>query len=239
MSDKLLLALQFYGGDKEMAMRLARLIADLEPRHSEFADFLFVSRFDCEQDLKTVEYVSQKFNTHTYINRHRRGTGWPHGPNDLWFGTMDHIYDFSQAKRFPPYKAVLTFEADACPLVPNWHRELSRAWDEKPVKVLGSLLQYPGWHINGNALFSADLKFLYWVSRQIGGCSPISGWDFKLAKEFKQAGWADCPKMNSHWQTKTMSEERIEELRNSGVVFLHGVKDNSVIAHMRKRFVGG
>lgn len=240
---KILLALQFWKGDMEQAMKVARLIADLEPRHSEFADFLFVSRFDCEQDMKTVEYVSTKFNTHTYINRHRRGTGWPSGCNDLWFGTMDHCYSFSEAKRFPPYKAVLTFEADSCPLTPNWYRELSRAWDEqtavKPVKVFGSLLQYPGWHINGNALFSADLKFLYWVSRQIGGCDPTKGWDFLLAKDFKREGWADCPRMNSHWQRKTMPDEEIDALRSSGVVFLHGVKDDSVISHMRKKFVGG
>ena len=76
---KILLALQFWKGDKDQAMRVARLIADLEPRHTDFADFLFVSRFDCEQDLATVEYVSQKFNVHTYVNRHRRGTGCRHG----------------------------------------------------------------------------------------------------------------------------------------------------------------
>jgi hypothetical protein len=240
---KILLALQFWKGDRDQAMRVARLIADLEPRHSEFADFLFVSRFDCEQDISTIEYVSTKFNTHTYVNRHRRGTGWPHGCNDLWFGTMDHVYSFSEAKRFPPYKAVLTFEADACPLVPNWHRELSRLWDQhatpKGVKMFGAKVEYPLPHINGNAMFSGDLKFLYWISRLIGGCDPTKGWDFILAKDFKREGWADCPMMKSHWQKKTMPDEEIEALRSAGIVFLHGVKDDSVISHMRKKFVGG
>jgi len=239
---KILLALQFWKGDRDQAMRVARLIADLEPRHSDFADFLFVSRFDCEQDLSTVEYVSTKFNTHTFVNRHRRGTGWPHGCNDLWFGTMDHVYSFSEAKRFPPYKAVLTFEADACPLVPNWHRELSRSWDQQAVpknaKMFGAKVEYPLPHINGNAMFSGDLKFLYWVSRQIGGCDPTKGWDFWLAKEFKRVGWADCPLMKSLWQTKTMSPEAILHLRESGCVFLHGIKDTSVQEEVRKRFVG-
>lgn len=240
---KILLALQFWAGDKDQAMRVARLIADLEPRHSDFADFLFVSRFDCDHDLSTVEYVSSKFNCHTFVNRHRRGTGWPSGCNDLWFGTMDHVYSFCEAKRFPPYKAVLTFESDSCPLVPNWHRELSRAWDEsavpKDVKMFGARVEHPLPHINGNALFSADMKFLYWISRQIGGCNPTKGWDFILASDFKRVGWMNCPKMRSHWQRKTMPDEEIDTLRNEGVVFLHGVKDDSVISHMRKKFVGG
>lgn len=239
---KILLALQFWNGDRDMAMKVARLIADLEPRHSEFADFLFVSRFDTEQDIRTVEYVSQKFNTHTFVNRNRRGVGWPHGCNDLWFGAMDHIYSFSEAKRFPPYKAVLTFEADACPLTPNWHRELSRSWDEiaapKNVKIFGARVEHPLPHINGNALFSADQKFLHWISRCIGGCNPTKGWDFILARDFKREGWANCPLIRSHWQQKTMPDEEIDALRESGVVLIHGVKDDSVISHMRKKFVG-
>jgi hypothetical protein len=155
---------------------------------------------------------------------------------------MDHVYSFSEAKRFPPYKSVLTFEADACPLVPNWHRELSRAWDElaapKDVKMFGARVEHPLPHINGNAMFSGDLKFLYWISRLIGGCDPTQGWDFRLARDFKREGWMDCPLIKSHWQKKTMSPDEIHSLRSSGVVLLHGVKDDSVIADTRKRFVG-
>lgn len=240
--NKLLLALQYWEGDKAQAMRLARLITDLEPRHCESADFLFVSRFDCTHDEETIRYVSSRFNVHTYINRNRRGTGWPSGCNDLWFGTIDHIYSFSEAKRLPPYKAVLTFEADACPLVPNWIRELSNAWDAQQArtitKIYGPRCEYPLPHINGNALFGGDLLTLHKISRQIGGCPPDKGWDFWLAKQFKQMGWADAPMMKSQWQCKDMSEEDIEAHRAAGVVFLHGVKSEAVINSTRKKFVG-
>lgn len=239
---KILLALQFWGGDKEKAMQTARLIADLEPRHSDVADFLFVSRFDCAQDMATVEYVSRKFNVHAFVNRNRRGDGWPFGPNELWFGTVDFVYTFAQAGKLPLYKAVLTFEADAYPLVPNWIRELHANWDRasaKGVKMLGALQQSPGEHINGNCLVSCDFEYLHWISRKVGGCNPHGGWDYVLRKEFKSKGWSDCPAIKSYWGSQTMDEGFFNQLVGSGVVFCHGIKDDSVVKLVRRKFLPG
>ena len=58
---KLLLALQYWDGDKEMAMKVARLIADMEPAHNADVDFLFCSRFDCTHDMDSVAHVAKKF----------------------------------------------------------------------------------------------------------------------------------------------------------------------------------
>lgn len=238
---KLLLALQFYQADRAQAMQVAKLIADLEPQHNPAVDFLFVSRFDCTHDMRAIDYVSSKFKVFHHINRNRRGVGWPSGPNDLWFGTFDHICSYSEAKIMPEYDAILTFEADACPLVPYWHKALMTSWQnvnkKRPVKVHGAMLKAPGVHINGNCLFSGDQPFLNLISRKIGGCSPISGWDFFLAKQFAQAGWQDCPQMKSYWQRPTMGTDEIDALIDSGVAFLHGVKNYDVIDHVRRRFV--
>jgi len=238
---KLLLALQYWQGDRAQAMEVARLIADLEPRHNPDVDFLFVSRFDCQHDLKTIDYVSSKFKMWHYINRHRRGVGWPSGCNDLWFGTMDHICSYTEAKIMPEYDAVLTFEADASPLGPYWHKTLLDSWRKvnrkRPVKVHGAMQQYPGVHINGNCLFSGDLPFLNLVSRKIGGCPPIYGWDFFLTKQFSREGWENCPQMVSYWQQATMKPADVDALIDQGVVFLHGIKDNSVLNRIRERFV--
>ena len=237
MENKILLALQYWEGDKAQAMKLARLVADLEPRHSEYADFLFVSRFDCTHDLETVKYVSKKFKVHTYINR-QRGEMWPHGCNSLWFGTVDWVYSYGEADRIPPYKAILTFEADACPLTPNWISEISREWDKAKVKVLGALLQSPGEHVNGNALFSGDKAFLKWVSREVGGCSPTGGWDFLLAPQFKRRGWANSNFFRSWWNTPSMTYDTFEDLVRQGVRVFHGCKDESLLSHVRRRFLG-
>lgn len=238
---KILLALQYWAGDKAQAMELARLIADLEPRHSDDVDFLFVSRFDCDHDLKTVDYVSTKFKVFHHINRHRRGTGWPAGCNDLWFGTMDFVYSWTEAKLMPEYDFVLTFEADCSPLGPHWYRPLMKAWTEanrkKPVNMLGAMVEHPAPHVNGNAMFSGKLPYLHEISRKIGGCSPIHGWDFYLTRDFSRLGWGNCDHIKSFWQRKTMTPEEVDGLITSGVTFLHGVKDYSVLEYVRKRFI--
>lgn len=238
---KILLALQYWEGDRAQAMEVARLIADLEPKHNPDVDFLFVSRFDCLHDMKSIDYVSSKFKVFHYINRGRRGTGWPAGCNDLWFGTMDRIYGLTEAKQMPEYDFVLTFEADCCPLTPHWFRALYKSWTaanaKKPVNMFGALVDHPAPHVNGNAMFSGSLPYLYEISRKIGGCSPVHGWDFYLTKDFSRLGWGNCPHIKSYWQRATMEPEEVEQLINSEVTFLHGVKDKSVTDYIRKRFV--
>lgn len=236
MSDKILLALQYYHGDADMAGKVARLIADLEPRRCERADILLVSRFDTVHDQSVVEYVSSKFNVWTHISR-SRAEMWPHGCNALWFSTMDYVYTYGIADRIPPYKAILTFEADAVPLIPGWIQALSDGWDAAQASVYGSFQPAPGPHINGNAMFSGDKDFLKWIARDVGGCTPMGGWDYVLYPKFKKWGCANAPSMRSWWGTKTLPKEQYDDLVSQQVVFLHGVKDDSVIQHVRKRFI--
>lgn len=233
---KLLLALQFWERDKPTAMKVARLIADLEPEHSEKADFLFMARFDCAHDQDTVKYVSRKFNVHTAIGR-RRGTGWPQGCNDAWFSLIDFTYEQVAAKKFEAYKAILTFEADSCPIIPNWITKLHEAWDKAKVNMLGVLCPHPVPHINGNLLLSAEESVLYTVSRKICGCPGHMGWDWALAKQFKALGWADCPRMRSLYAYPTLLEGDFHNLLKAGVCFLHGVKDLSAISHVRNHWL--
>jgi len=234
---KILLALQFWDGDKAQAMRVARLIADLETRMSDRADFLFVSRFDCPHDLDTIGYVARKFKVRHHVSR-RRATGWPFGPNELWFETMQYAYEHTiDDKRIPEYKAVLTFEADALPLCPNWIPMLSDAFDQsQPACIVGALLKYPGLHVNGNALFSCEQNFSHWISRQVTGCTPHGGWDYVLAPRFKEWGWKDCALMRSWWKTPTLQREQFEQLQAQGVAFLHGIKDGSALDMVREKY---
>lgn len=235
--DKILLALQFWEGDRDQAMKVARLIADLEVRHSEKADFLFVSRFDCSHDKPTLDHVSRKFNVYTHISR-RRETGWPGGCNGLFFGTMDYIYTVNVAKRFPIYKAILTFEADCVPLVPNWISEISREWDRaQPAKMVGAYQTNPAGHVNGNCLLSGDIRFLKYLTRDIAGCTPMGGWDYMLREEFRRQGWKDSKMFRSWWGYPTTPPETFEQLLRENVVIFHGCKDSSVVEQVRKRFL--
>jgi len=239
MNQKILLALQFWRGDEEAAMKRARLIADLEPRMSDSADFLFASRFDCTQSVETIKYVSRKFQVHTHINR-RRGTGFPSGCNDLFFGTADWVFTMSEAKRVPPYKAILFMEGDSFPLHPGWIEALSADWDAADAKVYGPFLTNgfkgaPG-HINGNCFISGDKRFLHWLCREKGGCSPSVGWDFLMYSEFVKWGAKDAPGMKSWWRTVDYTPAKYEELLAQGVSFLHGCKDDSLETLVRRKF---
>ena len=217
-------------------MRLARFIADLQPGRCENADFLFVSRFDCPQDVETIKYVSKKFNVHHTICR-RRGVGWPGGCNELWFGACEYVFHRIEEGKMPGYKAMFTFEADGVPLSRNWIARLSELWDQSHCYVAGALLQSPGEHINGNCLVSCDPKFLRWVSKTIGSCPDKVGWDYYMSKAFKQWGWKELPEIVSEWQTKTFPADRFDEELQRGTIWFHGVKDNSLLSFSQKHFL--
>lgn len=239
--DRILLVLQFWNGDKKQAMELARFITDLQPGKCDNADFLFVSRYDCSHDMATIRYVSKKFNVFHYVSK-RRGTGWPIGCNELWFGSMEWVYHMTEARKVPRYKAVFTFEGDCVPLAPNWISTCSRAWDAECAKhetfVFGCYLIYPGPHVNGNAMFSGHPAFLRWLIKGVGGASPSGGWDYVLFADFRKWGARDFPLLKSYWGSKTFPESAFHAELAKGTVFIHGVKDNSLLNAARKKFLG-
>lgn len=158
---KLLLAIQFWEGDKQQAMQLMRLIADLQEGLSTEADVLFSARFDCQHDMQTVYHVQRKFvNVHTY-NSDWEVTGHPQGCNALWQSTMRHVWQQVRRGNWD-YEAVFTFEADCTPtakdwisrLVTEWHSEGGQQW------VCGHLMPFHGYHVNGNMLCRTDLPKL-------------------------------------------------------------------------------
>lgn len=242
MSDKILIALQFWEGDKLMALRLAQHLAELEKSHSEAADFLFVSRFDCSHDMHTIQDVSRKFNVHHYRSP-KQGTGWPTGCNALWFGTIEWAYHMMKAGKIPQYKAIFTIESDGLPLRSDWIRTLSSSWDAlnsiKQIYVAGAILNpaEPGEHINGQAFFSGDSKFLKWVLAQESVVHPRVGWDYFLGQAFKKWGWSQMPGLQCYWGTPTMSAERYQQEIAKGTVWIHGVKDSSLFTLTRKKLL--
>lgn len=238
MSPKILLALQFWDGDRSQALELANFLADLEPSHSSQADFLMAARFDSKHDAETNRALARKFNFFSLTSR-RRGVGWPNGCNELWFSVMEWSWSMVTYKKIPAYKAIFTFEADSGPVARDWIARLSKAWDEankiQPIVMAGSL-QENGPHINGNALMSGDPDFLTWIARRVGGCHPGGGWDWVLAKEFQRRGWTDIPSMKSYYNSPTFTREQYEKMIEDDLTWVHGIKDLSLIRFGRERF---
>jgi len=226
ISNKILLVLPFWNGDRTQMMLLARLIADLETSHSEIADVLFVARFDTQHDLATVEHVSRKFNVLTHTSLHRE-VGWPHGCNGLTTGVLDFLV--SPRNRVLHYKAVLICEADCIPLARDWISRLCQQRDSvSGVKIAGALISAGGReHINGGCCFlSGDSDFLLWLHKCIQR-GPSAGWDWALAGELQTKGWANIPTIWSHWRSGSKNIEAVRALMAAGVLLFHGVNDAS------------
>lgn len=226
-----------------MLDKMARLIADLEPGHSKVADILFVARFDCKHDTKLVQYVSKKFNVYTHTSM-RQGIGWPQGCNSLWFGSMEWCYHMIASRKVPHYRAIINMEADCAPLAKDWLPTLRLQWAEvsraRPIAVAGDII-FPGQpgqeHINANAIFSGDLKFLRWMATIAGRHEKNAGWDYYLASDLRRWGSAKVQGIRSIWGTPTLVETDFNLHRSQGVVMLHGVKDSSALDLCRKTFL--
>lgn len=231
-TDRMLIALQFWKGDAKQAYRLSRLLADLEPEHQDKADFLFFSRFDTPIDPKEVYYVSRKFDT-LQARCRRQGVGHPYGCNELWLGLWEWVAGRqAQGHR---YKMVFTCESDGAPGTRNWISKMHALWDEvQPASVVGS---FQGDHINGNAMFSGHPAFVAYLTRKVVSIQMNAGWDYVLWKVFKQWGAAGVSQVRSYWQTPTMSRERFDAEVHDGAVWIHGVKDNTLLEHSRAALI--
>lgn len=241
-SNKILIALQFWEGDKASAIRLANFLADLEPRHSDLADIVLINRFDCKVDYQgTLLKLARKFNVFSYTSP-QRGVGWPDGCNSLWFGTMEWVYSFMEIGKLPGYKAIFTCEADGAPLSVDWVARMSAAWDstqhgEKKVFIAGPLVKGNGVeeHVNGNCLVSGNMRFLHWITRRVAGVPGGCGWDYYLRDAFKRWGWANIPGMVSYYNTPLFSREQYEQMLKQQLIWVHGDKSNCLIDYGRAR----
>lgn len=231
-----LLNMQFWAGDRDQAMRVMRLAADMRTHHDSRYDVLLSARFDCGHDRHSVEHLARKFNVFTFVCP-RQAVGWPDGCNNLWLGSMHHIHDMVASKQMPGYHWVLCLESDDVPLNRDWLEALHQEWKDIGLFVVGNVLPYPGPHVNGNCLMSGSMDFLGWL-RKLKKV-PAGGWDYSLSKQFQMWGWADTPLIRSIWGTETLSKQDIETYHQSGCRLLHGVKDASALEWARRNLIGG
>jgi hypothetical protein len=238
--DKILIALQCWSGDLQQAIRLAKFLADLEPKHSELADFLFVHRFDCPAPTEIVSHVSRKFNLFVYKSPFG-DTGWPNGCNFLADMVIEWTMCMIEAKKVPQYKAVFLCEGDGAPVQRNWLQKMHAAWDKanekSPIFQAGAYIPPPVEHINGNCLINADPKQLRWFCRG-GWKTKQGGWDWVGWEAFKLRGVADIPGMKSLYATLSFSEDEWKDLVAKDIIWSHGDKSNDLIYWGRKNLLG-
>jgi hypothetical protein len=187
---KALIILQFCEADRDTAMSLARLIADLEQSKSEYADFMFSSTYGVAHDPEIVDYVKSKFDVllHTCKNDVR---GWPQGPGNQVQELFYHLFIGTRDKGWTyPYAHLI--EPDAVPLSRDWIRKLYEEWHENghPQKFMGAWMATSAFdckvaHLNGNMMFDPSYlrenKFWRWLT----ACSWDTGFSTSIIPNAK------------------------------------------------------
>ena len=235
-SKKIVIALQFWAGDRTRAMRLASLIADIEQVKNNQFDFAFVARFDTAPDMDTVHKVSRKFNVWT-LKGTRRGTGWPHGCNELACDMFQQAVTYKRQKLWNNHKAVYLLESDNMPMRRDWLQAISDEWDEAQTKgklIMGSWSPYHSTvgHINGNMLFDLDLALKV---KGLEGCPARAGWDCYFAHKFAPH-WHRSRIMSNHYDHRNNIAPEVLFSSVDGktpVAVVHGVKDDSAERQVR------
>jgi hypothetical protein len=176
--DKLVIAMQFWHGDESRAMRVARLIADIEPRRRDDVIFAFCRRFDTPETKlawDTFLHVGAKFGVMP-IRSQREATGHPDGCFGLFAGTLDVLARGWQDGTLRAH-SVLMLEADGVPLRADWLDVLlaeHRRTLEAGKRVTGPLTERPLRHING----TLAMAFSCWIDRpSLHSCPPRQAWD--------------------------------------------------------------
>lgn len=235
--NKIVIALQFWEGDKVKAMHLARLLADLEPVKNEKVDLAFVARFDATHDQETIDYVSRKFDVWT-LKGTRRGEGWPHGCNELALDLLHQAANRSRPRQsWDRHKAMYMIESDVIPACRNWLARLSDEWDfaqENGAMVMGAWCPFhaPMGHINGNMFVQPDLMLKI---PGVIGCPANAGWDAFFAPKFSVA-WHKSVLMQNHYDYRSNIPPEILFSCVDGVTppaVIHGVKDFSAEMQLR------
>ncbi len=227
MNKKGIIAVQYWSGDRTKAMRLAKLIADIEPARREDVDFVFIARADCEHDRPSVDYVSRKFSVKT-LRCLMRGVGHPWGCWVLWFSLMEWFYKQQAAN--PVYQWIFPFEADCVPISKDWINECHSEFIRLNASLVGSETFHWQQHLNGNLMATGDTKFLQWLVQgvTVTGVPQKSPWDIFLFPKFSQWGVGFSERIINRCGQRTMALKEFDYLQKHGWAFVHGVKDDSL-----------
>ncbi len=233
-----LIVLQFWQGDRDKAMRLAKFIADIEPKKRDDIDFMFMARADCSHDRATANYVARKFNV-GLLKPQMRAVGHPWACWVMLFSILEWLWKMKQAGTRAPYKWVLAFEPDCVPISKTWLDDLKAEWNSLNAYVVGSETFHWQMHLNGNAMYSCADDFLQWFVQglTIQAVPQKEPYDIWLFPRFAQWGVGYSRKIANRCGQPSMTPEEAQALMNMGLVFVHGVKDDSLFHYASTRLL--
>jgi len=223
---RLVVCLQFYSADRASAMRLARLIADIELSRREDVEIIFVARFDTDHDHETIKYVEQKFPV-SWFTTHTWWTGWPAGPNAMAKDTLEWV-----AANRKNALGVLLLEPDCVPVKTNWLDILIDEWriaKAADVWIMGAWRASGGefGHLNGNCIVRPDFGWLAGAEQ----INQHTAWDCVLNGPRVREHWFVTERIHNCFQSV---DAKMDELFPLGIehqprALVHGYKDDSLV----------
>jgi hypothetical protein len=229
----MLIALQFYEGDLDLAEELINLWLKVDrgslKKHQLL--LLFSRRMDRSHGERLARLAFQLFSEVHIHQETTRITGWPMGANAFWWATVQ----WAAANKVAD--VTLCMEPDAVPTCNDWADIIEQEWlDAGSPLVMGCYQLHPIPHIVGNLLTRTDIvEKLPEATRLPIGSKP---WDLVLYSQFKPHAVA-ADSIFSHWRMKDATWEEIlkprthpEKHPRAGIQYhpalFHGIKDKEV-----------
>lgn len=234
-------AVQYWSGDEERALALARLIADIEPKRREDAILVLSRRLDCklsEEAARTARYCEEKLPT-MLLHSKRPEVGHPDGSFGLWAGTVGRLHRLWMKGALPWEwgKCVFTCEADGAPIRKDWIDQLRKAHHRSLAmgkRITGAVMDEPLWHVNGNLVMDLSV----WSDHPtLAHCPNGVAWDCHHATILLPEARA-CLAIRNEYQTRDWTLGALRPIGRESA-WLHGVRDESVVNCVRAMMRAG
>ena len=244
----LVIALQFYTGDWYRAMRLAKLLADLEVRHRDDVTLVLVRTTECPGGKVVGEVArrcSEVFDVEELVIRpdtpaRRARWGelgrWPVGCNVLLHGAVEHFLESD-----PRWTSLFMADGgDSVPLHRNWLDILV----EDHQRTVDAGLQITGdvrrdglgrWHVNANMVVERS----FFVDHPEVTVMPEPGepFDMYYASTYLPASRGSSV-LRCEWQKWGLRPGSFAEVAREAA-WWHGYKDGHFVELAREFILGG
>lgn len=186
----MILALQYCENDFARSMKLAKLMADLEPSHRQDVVLALVRDSSFAPPSAAVcsvaNYCSSKFSVEQVILP-QSDQGWPRGPNRQWSGMMEHFSQMRACGSDRRYDTIFVFDGgDGVPLHREWidllMTEHARTLaEEKLITGTLGIDNTNRFHINGNLILETEI----WQKlTELHDCPDHDAWDCYHSQSF-------------------------------------------------------
>jgi hypothetical protein len=232
----LVIALQYWQGDMARAFRLARLIADIEPRYRNDVT-LVLTAFDVEpaRARDVVLHCNAKMRTFARATWRATTLGHPDASNALWLGTMELLTEMWRAGDLDHHD-VFTVEADGCPLDADWINRIKAehaTTHALGLRVTGALMPRPQPHINGSLVMSIPWFFNH---PSLGVTPPGEAWDVYHRDEILAAARPSAEIRNIYGATEWTASQLAPLGKQAA--WLSSTKDSSAIEWAERALPG-